>query len=234
MKQSKKYLLILIAALAALITLAVGSARSTLPSPEKLTFKSDEKIYIAEDLSEFNSVKASGAWQLDITRGDGWSVEMPNLESLEDKVAVYVEDGTLFLTQRESGWFDSESFNLTAKVQMPTLASLVMSGAADATLSDFNGESLNLVTSGAAEVDGRNGGFDELSLVTTGASEINLKEMIFKEASVVTTGAADITLTMDGGEISGNIIGASSVDYYGTVSDESFLIIGAGDVNHRD
>ncbi|MBX2850086.1 MAG: DUF2807 domain-containing protein [Acidiferrobacterales bacterium] len=235
MKQSQKSVLAVLATLCIIIVLAIGFTRAAFTKADIRVLDSQESYYIAEDLSDFNAVNVSGAWQIELSQGDSWSVEVSNLEENKDRISVYVSDNTLILKQKSSGgWFsNSGSRELSARVQMPALGRLSLSGAVDAEIAKFEGELLDINTAGAVDLKATGGRYNKVIVMTAGASEIDFKNILATQASVNTTGAGDVILTLDGGELTGTIIGAGSVDYYGTVSSESIKVIGAGDISHK-
>jgi hypothetical protein len=233
MKQSQKSLLAIIIAFVAIILVSAGYGRTMLSKANISIVNDEERIFIASDLTGFNSIDASGVWQIEVIKGDTWSVATSSLEDYEGIVSVYVSDDTLVLKQRSSGfWWASNSSDLVAKIQMPNLELLDLSGAVEASLDGFGGDELTIDTSGAAELEAHNSRYNTLILDSSGAVEVNFKELTVINAQVDLSGASEVTLTMNGGELKGDISGAGSIDYYGTVSSESIDVSGAGDISH--
>ena len=61
-----------------------------------------------------------------------------------------------------------------------------------------------------------------------------MRSVIVTDASVQISGAGAIELGVGGGVLSGNLSGASKIDYHGTVSEENINISGFGFVNKAD
>jgi hypothetical protein len=76
--------------------------------------------------------------------------------------------------------------------------------------------------------------FDELSLDMSGAASVELGEVAVRDAEVDTSGAGSVTLLMAGGRLTGDMSGAASLEYYGTVSEESVDTSGMVNVRRRD
>lgn len=234
MKQSQKSVLTVLGTFAAIIIVVAGYGRVAFSKLDITELSQQDKVFIAEDLTNFSSIKASGTWQVELVQNDTWAVETNSLDDIKGKVSITVEDNVLVLKQRGSGfWFDWNDDDLIAKVTMPTLTYLDLSGAADIQISGFSGEKLTIDVSGAAELDADNSQYEELLLDSSGAAEVDFKGMLVTDATVEISGAADLTLTMNGGELTGSIFGAGDIQYYGTVSKESIEVSGAGDISHK-
>ena len=62
-----------------------------------------EQITKTFDLEDFQSVAIEGLWQVNLTQGDEWQVEVSHSEDLEDDLNVYVRGDRLVLNRRSSG-----------------------------------------------------------------------------------------------------------------------------------
>ena len=62
-----------------------------------------EQITKTFDLEDFRSVAIEGLWQVNLTQGDEWQVEVSHSEDLEDDLNVYVRGDRLVLNRRSSG-----------------------------------------------------------------------------------------------------------------------------------
>ena len=234
MKQSQKSVLTILGIFAAIIILIAGYGRVVFSKVDVTELSSEERIMIQPNLTNFNSINASGAWSIELTQGETWAVETSSLEKVKGRISISVEDGTLLLKQRSTGfWFNFDNSDLIATVTMPALTSLDLSGAVEAQISGFDGEQLTIDSAGAVDLEANNSQYNELSIDSAGAVDINFKDMVVTNATVDLSGAADITLNMNGGELSGSLSGAGDIDYYGTVSSESIKVAGAGDITHK-
>lgn len=196
-----------------------------------------EQITRTFDVADFQSVDIEGLWQVDLTQGDEWRVEVSHSEDLEDDVNVYVRGDRLVLTRRSSGgwrWWRRTETRLSAEIVMPELSELELAGANQLDLSGFSGDRLKLEVAGANQVEGRDGRYDNLDLSVAGASEIDLGGIVVTDAKVDLAGASKVTLSMNGGVLAGTMAGAGAIGYYGTVAEERVRIAGVGRVRSLD
>ncbi len=189
------------------------------------------------DLEDFQSVAIEGAWQVNLTQGDEWQVEVSHSENLEGDVEVRVRGDRLILGRTSSGswrWWRRTDSRLMARIVMPELSELNLAGASDLDFSGFSGDRLEVEIAGAVHINGSDGRYDVLDLEVAGASEVDLRGIVVTDAEVELAGASEVTLNMDGGVLAGSIAGAGGIDYYGTVAEQRVRIAGVARVNRVD
>src|SRR6185295_2500312 len=120
----------------------------------------------------------------------------------------------------------------TARVTMPSLESLDVSGAGAVTFSGFEGATLAVNVSGAADVRGHAGRYRDLDIALSGAASVDLRDVVATSATVALSGAGSIRVHLDGGTLTGNASGAGSIEYSGTVSAERVSKSGFVGVRH--
>ena len=186
------------------------------------------------DVTDFARVETRGSWQVMITQGDKWKVDLSYPEDLEDRLRVRMEGNSLILATRPRFGIRWNEGPATARIVMPALVTLDVGGAGKVKFSGFSGDRLAISISGAAKIDGTDGHYDELALTVRGAGNVDMRDMVFTNARTQVSGAGNIAITMDGGVLSGKISGAGKVAYYGSVSDERIATTGAAVVRHED
>ena len=196
-----------------------------------------EQITKTFDLEDFQSVAVEGAWQVNLTQGDEWQVEVSHSENLEGDVDVRVRGDRLILGRTSSGswrWWRRTDSRLMARIVMPELSELSLAGASELDFSGFSGDRLEVEIAGAVHINGSDGRYDVLDLEVAGASEVDLRGIVVTDAEVDLAGASEVTLNMDGGVLAGSMAGAGGIDYYGTVAEQRVRIAGVARVNRVD
>lgn len=181
-------------------------------------------------LRGFHDVEVAGRWQVKLSRGDDWQVDISYPEVLEDRVTVDVMGDRLRLGLESGASWNETGLPVSADIVMPALEDVDARGAAMIEVSGFQGRRLEIDIAGAARLAGRDGRYDELELSVAGASEIDLRGIAVTDADVDLAGASKVTLTMNGGTLSGSMAGAGRIEYYGTVARESVRVAGAARV----
>lgn len=200
---------------------AVGQDR---PDPGEMTT-------VNRDLSGFNSIEINGSWEIDVSRGEQWQVELSFPENYEGEFDVSVDGDHLSLAGAERrSFFSGSDAQYAANIVMPELVEMEIAGSSQVTLSGFVGEQLTIDAAGATQITGEDGRYGELELSVAGAHDVQLAGFIFTDADVNLAGASSLTLTMDGGELTGGLAGAGEIEYYGTVSREDIDVAGFGSV----
>jgi hypothetical protein len=217
----------LLAALAFVLLVAVVSTvwlRVQVSPAEEL---SGGRATLAPALTNFSGIEVSGGWELDVVRGDSWRVELEVPSEVQGRVEAGVVDGRLQLRLSDGLWlgpFGDQEFS--ADITLPRLESLTVFGASEIDFSGFEGGRLEITVSGAAEIDGSSSRLDALKLTLTGAGDVNLREVPVTDAEVAVTGAGTVELRMAGGRLTGQMAGAASLEYFGSVSEQSVATSG--------
>jgi hypothetical protein len=170
-----------------------------------------------------------------VQRGDAWRVEVAAPTELFEMLRVRVEGGVLDL-DLDGWWFGDfdEDERLEATITMPALESLDLSGTSRVSFSGFDGSELTLDLSGAGALTGTASRFDTLTVDQSGAGSVDLADVPVTNANVDMSGAGSLTLRMAGGRLIGDMSGAASLDYFGTVSEETIDKSGAVNVRRRN
>ncbi len=232
MKKSHKYLYGLLGTVAGLLFCFAVIARVGLSHIDGDIERLPENLPHESELSDFNRLDVSGVWEVEIVKGDQWRVQT-DTDNEDVKIQAYIRDNELVLRQkaRKSFW-NSIDFNISAKIEMPTLDKLDISGASHIKLSGFDGQKLVVDVSGATEITGQDSRYQELVLDSSGASEVDFEDVTVTTATIDMSGAANLILTMDGGDLTGDISGAGNIKYYGTVATQDIDTSGAANVRY--
>ena len=235
MRKSQKTLLTSGGVIAGAILLVAVLVRIALSQVEPVKTDFQSMVMDSADLVGFDRVRVDGAWKVKLVQGDDWEVEVnPNDDQL-DNLEVSVRNEQLNLRQRSSfKWWGNDSSELEARIQMPALKHLRLTGAVEAEMSGFEGQQLDIKTAGAIDLEGEQGRYEKLVVEGAGAIDLDFRDTLVTDASVDLAGASQLILTMNGGALTGSISGAGSIDYYGTVSMQEIKISGAGEVDHKD
>ena len=229
MKRSQIALLSVGGILAGIVIVSVVSARIAL-SHGGTEFLDSEAIAGGAGLRGFDGIEVAGRWQVKVSRGDDWRVDLSYPEDLEDRIKVRLRGDRLWLEFKSGAPWNEPGLPVSADIVMPELEEVEVRGAAMVEVSGFRGRRLEIDIAGAARIEGRDGRYDELELSVAGASDIDLRGIAVTDAEIDLAGASNITLTMDGGALSGSMAGAGSIEYYGSVSSESVHVAGAARV----
>ncbi len=191
------------------------------------------------ELRDFTGISAGGIWQVDVVPGDEWQVDLIYPEDAADRLIVRVQNDRLMLAHRSDFWrfwdnWNSDDAAPTARIVMPALNALKVSGASKVQFDGFSGEQLDIRVSGAGKIDGANGRYTQLALRISGAGDADMSDIIFTDARTRLSGAGNVSLTMDGGVLSGRISGAAKIAYRGSASDVRITTSGAAAVRHVD
>jgi hypothetical protein len=188
------------------------------------------------DLTGFSSIRAQNGWDLILTQGASWQVQISYPHGMGDRIDTVVRDDVLELNFRPPRGFRLLGVGSpgrgSATITMPSLARVQLEGAGTANLSGFEGDRLELSGAGAFSITAQDSRFTHLELSMSGAGEVDLRGLTAVSAHVSLTGATNTILSMGGGALTGAITGAGQLEYYGAVSAENVTRAGAAVVRH--
>ncbi len=221
-----------IAVTALTVRLAIGSGeRSADETGGQIDRTAAESGLANRDLRDFDGIEVDGTWTVEVRQGNEWQVDLSLPETDREGIGVSVHNGKLRLSGESGGsWFGASGAKLAADIVMPRLEALATAGNNEITLSGFEGSALTIEVAGANQITGEQGRYETLALSVAGANRVDLAGFVFTDADVELAGATDVALTMDGGELTGGLVGAGSIEYFGTVSREAVDIAGFGSV----
>ena len=184
------------------------------------------------DLSDFSAVAAGSAFEMEITRSDSYGVSVTVNQSLVESLEVSVSGNTLYISLKPNVGLTGAA-TMKAKVTMPELTGLDLSGASRTTLIGFNsGKSLKSEVSGASTLRGGltcgdasftvsgaskvnlNGSAQDLNVEASGASTVDLSNFASQNTVVNASGASKVDVAASG-SLDVEASGASTVRYTG-------------------
>ena len=245
MKTSQVAMLSALGVSALIVITLVGLGWGAIPDMESGDVGERQEVDFSDrtsgnfDLKDFRSVIFDGAWDVDLVQGDNWQIELSYPADLEDEIRVEVEENRLVLDSgnwymRDWDWWGGKDTHITARIIMPELHAVEITGTTELDFSGFEGDRLSIIISGAGHVEGNDGRYDEMTVTMSGAGHVNMRDLIVVDAEVIISGAGVVSLSMDGGVLSGDLSGFGKIEYYGTVTDERIHISGFGSVERKD
>ena len=203
------------------------------------------------DLGNFTAVSASSAFQVEITQSDlKYSVSVTVNENLVDRLDVGVSGNTLRIGLMP-GYALTGAGTMIAKVTMPELVGLDLSGATRTTLAGFNSDkSLKAEVSGASTLRGDlvcvdasfnasgaskvslDGSAKDLNVEASGASTVDLGDFASKNTTVNASGASKVVVAPSG-SLDVEASGASTVSYIGEPAKLRMNASGASSVEQK-
>ena len=179
------------------------------------------------DVSGFKGIHAGGAMQLEITVGKEFSVELEGDDNILPTIKTEVRDGKLYF-ERKEGRIWSRG-RVTARITMPELDDLDVSGASTAMASNVKTENLKLETSGASRIE-ISGEARSIEVEVSGASKLDADNLKTERAKIEASGASKASIFASEA-IDVNASGASKIMYSGNPKSVSKDASGASSIS---
>jgi hypothetical protein len=216
MKTSNKLLSLFISILFVVVLVQVVSLKSYSKSVNIPTDMPAYSVHEVEALKDFSGVETSGAWNVRLHAGKQYQIKISASPSQQNLIKVFKDNDTLYLTMTSDSWHQDSS--PTADITLPSLSRLATRGAAEVHIEHFNVDQLAIDLTGATKIRGNDNRVAQLTLHSSGASDVDLtNDNVITSAKVDLSGASDTHLTMGGGDLTGSVSGAASVNYKGKV-----------------
>lgn len=162
------------------------------------------------DIRDFTGVDAGGAMRIEITVGKEFALELEGDDNILPLVETSVRGGVLHFER--SGGICTEN-RLIARISMPELDNLDISGATAATVANVNSEDLKIKVSGASKIE-INGAAADLDAKVSGASKLTAENLRTVRVRVKANGASK-ALVFASESVDADASGASKIIYSG-------------------
>lgn len=176
----------------------------------------------------FTGVDVGGIFQVEITAGKDFSVEVDADDNLLQYIKTDVDNGVLHIetTQRISSHTP-----LRVRISAPEIERIEASGASKVALAGVKNSSLDIDTSGASKVK-IEGETTEVRVEVSGASSIDAESLKARTASVDASGASSVTVFVTERLVS-DASGASKISYAGNPASVEKNSSGASSVRQK-
>jgi hypothetical protein len=172
-------------------------------------------VTTAEDFKDFTRLDIQNAFDVEVVQSDTFNVEVTSSAALLDYISVTKAGDTLTLRLNPNHPFTDFVLMrkvLKARITMPALRGIALSGASKAVLTGF--KSANAV-----------------DLTLAGASTMQLAGVEAGDANIDVSGACGLNGKLTTGNVKLDVSGASHVDLSGTGTDVKLTGTGASRVN---
>lgn len=191
--------------------------RRALDRDSKTTRKYEGSESISFPMEDFNEVTVASYFDVDIRKGDEYSISVRGKDRFLDEVYVNQVGDQLEVRYREDNWRwwrDREEEKLALIITMPSLEYLEMSGDCDGEIVGFDNREITIKITGESElylnVDPK-----ELEMELTGAAEVEVRGTA-DEATIELLGASNFQgFGFIAKRISVDAVGASKAEIYG-------------------
>lgn len=202
-------------------------------------------------LSGFDKVDVSNAFTAEISQGDTFSVVIRIDDNLVQYLEVVKQGSMLKIGLKPFRRYAIRNATLEAKVTLPQLTGLDLSGASHGTITGFKStKALDMDLSGASHLTGDmeagdarfdisgashvtlSGSAQDVTIDASGASHVNLADFTVADADVGVSGASNVTVNANG-KLDVNASGASHVYYLGSPTLGKIETSGASSVERK-
>jgi hypothetical protein len=204
-----------------------------------------------KDLSGFDELRISHAFQVDVKQGEDYHVITRVDDNVQEYLVVDKSGDTLRIGLDPDYNYSTKNTTLEAEVTMPELVRIRLSGSSDATISgfastspfsaDLSGSSSlrGEIESGDARVDVSGsssviltGAAQDLTIDASGSSDVDLSALRVSDANVDASGSSTVTVKPYG-RLTVGASGASNVYYLGEPTLGNIDTSGSSSVEHR-
>ena len=202
------------------------------------------------DLSDFTEIAAHSGFQLELVQSSTFSVEVTADDNVMDYIDVNKSGNTLKIRPQWNRSF--RSVTLIAKITMPDLYEIKLSGGSRASISGFNSShDLSVGLSGGSSVTGDitagdayfdlsggsqvnlQGTADDLDVNGSGGSQLELEAFSVNNADINLSGGGRATVSVNG-TLDVNLSGGSHVTYIGEPTSIDMNLSGDSTISKSD
>lgn len=167
------------------------------------------------DMSDFDQVDVSHAFNVDITQGESYSVIVKVDDNLVEHLQVIKQGSTLKIGLKPNFNYTVRNTTLNAEVTMPVLTRLEASGSSDVTATGFESTNAFQVRLSGASTAVLSGSAGALTVNVSGSSDADLAGFPVGDANVDASGASTVVVNVSG-RLDVDASGSSDVFYLGS------------------
>jgi Putative auto-transporter adhesin, head GIN domain len=203
----------------AMLLLSLGACRK----PDNSPMATEER-----QVAGFQSIELRGAAEMAVQVGPAHSLRITASSNNLAKFTSEVQGDKLVL-ETHNRLFEPQLGKVVVHVTLPSLDSMVISGAGDVKVIDVASDSLTLALNGAANVEA-NGKATNLAVSMNGAGNMDLTRLEAGSATVAVNGAGSMDVNATG-SLNATVNGVGSINYYGKPAQVTTAINGVGSIS---
>lgn len=180
------------------------------------------------DVSDFSAVDIGGVFQVEITAGKDFSVEVSADENLLPYIRTEVDGNVLRIETTES--LKSQN-SMRVRITAPDIDHIDASGASKVSLSGVKNSALGIDTSGASKlkIEGETGA---VKVQVSGASSIDAEALKARTADIDASGASNVSVFVTE-RLMSDASGASRISYSGNPTSVEKKSSGASSIHQK-
>ena len=179
-------------------------------------------------VSEFTTIDASSAFEIDVVVGQSQSVEIKTDENLLEYVKVFVKNKTLFLELENNV---NVNGNMKAIISAESIHGVDLSGACKINIENIESTNFTVDVSGACKGT-FSGTVENLNLDLSGATKLNTVELKAKNLNIDMSGASKLEVYCEN-SLKVDASGASKIIVYGDPKETETDFSGASSVKFK-
>ncbi len=169
------------------------------------------------DLAGFDRIDISGVYELDVQIGKDFSIKLSGPDHEMARVEATVEDGVLYLDQRKAKRSERRKHNnhhgVNAKITLPSLVGLEVSGVVDGSVADIDAEKFALEISGVGEME-LSGECGALDAKVSGVGDLDAEALECRSVDIAVSGVGDASVFASD-TVDARVSGMGDIDVYG-------------------
>lgn len=191
-----------------------------------------QRVTRSYNLTGFRSLDISGAYDIEISQSEKWSLTIKDTENALNDLPPKVSGDYLVLDNNNRLIRSIRAGQVT--ITMPDLKEIDASGSMALDGEGFSGESMKIDGSGSVSVSLKGDGYNRATLDLSGSASVDLSRLPTKNVDVKGSGSTSFKLAMEGGDLDIDLSGSSSLGYRGSASSVTKNLSGASSVRKLD
>ena len=192
---------------------------------------SGSRISKSYDIREFTQIYTEGNWELEVIRGEDYSIRLEVSDYLASRLEVEKTGERLDIGFLKNTKQRKQAF---ASITLPDIEGVESSGALDLSVIGVDDGNLRLSSSGALNARAVDSSFASVEISVSGASDINLSDSPVDDAEIRISGAGQVRILMNGGNLAGALSGAGIILYSGKISNLDVRTSGLSSVERAE
>jgi len=168
----------------------------------------------SSDLDGFSKIRLSTSSDINITIGNGFSIEMVGDEELIGNTILEVKSDTLHVKHKRGRFNYDDDQEMVINVVMPNIEAMQINGSGDAEITGVDNEELELSINGSGDVIFAGGTCQSMEIDIHGSGDVEARELECVDVNVDVSGSGESEVYASN-SIEFDSHGSGEVDVYG-------------------
>jgi hypothetical protein len=183
------------------------------------------------DLKDFDGIRINGVFEIEVTAGEDYSIEVEAEDNLFDYIIVETKRGELILDIDDDVEIETDE-KMLVMISMPALVEIDGNGVYELRATGIDNEKTEIYSQGVGSIE-LAGRTEDLRVEAGGVGEVDLRDLVAQNADVRVEGIGDVYVFVEQ-DLRARVSGLGDIVYAGNPESVDDHVDGFGSIEADD